>query len=165
MEGAVIMQGLFLSTMQKGLLSRGAIPTTSAGPKQPIPVQQNKPHPDKETKCCENHLTPKESHVSESSNESLKCDSSAAPVFTADSTSAHMDTWCQITSDRNILTAVSGYKMEFGPALPTQFSAPRLTNLSESQAISMDLQIAKLLDKGIIVKSVHEPAHFKCLSA
>ena len=44
------------------------------------PVQHNKPDPDKETKCCEDHLTPKKSRVSELSNESLKCDSSAAPV-------------------------------------------------------------------------------------
>ena len=71
-----------------------------------------------------------------------------------------MDTWCQITSDRNILTAVSGYKIEFGPALLTQFSAPMPTNLPKIQAISMDLQIAKFLEKGIIVKSAHEPDEF-----
>ena len=145
MEGAVIMQGLFYPP---------------AGPKQRIPIQQNKPNPDKETKCYEVHLTPAESRVSELSNESLKGDSCAALVFTAGSTSAHMDTWCQITSDRNILTAVSGYKIEFGPALPTQFRAPRPTNVSKIQAIGMDLQIAKFLEKGVIVKSAHEPDEF-----
>ena len=112
MDGAVIMQGLFY-------LPEGVAITTSAGPKQPIPVQQNRPNPDKETKCGEDHLTPEESHVSELPNESLKCDSSAAPIFTVGSTSAHMDTCCQITSDKNILTSVSGYKIEYGPSVWT----------------------------------------------
>ncbi|XP_068677273.1 uncharacterized protein [Montipora foliosa] len=59
MEGAVIMQGLFYPP--DGVAITGLIPTTSAGPKQRIHVQKNKPNPDKETKCCEVYLTPAES--------------------------------------------------------------------------------------------------------
>lgn len=43
--------------------------------------------------------------------ESLKCDSSETPAFLAGSTRTCMSNWRQITSDRSILTAVSGFKL------------------------------------------------------
>ena len=81
-------------------------------------------------------------------------------AFFAGSTGAHMEKWRTIASDKRILTAVFGFKIEFGSVLPIHFGAPRSTNMSELQTVSMDLRIEKFLEKRIITESAHEPDEF-----
>ena len=67
-----------------------------------------------------------------------------------------MSTWQSLTRDPNILSIVSGYKLEFVNNVPLQWTAPQPINFSEDEAVAVDKTVTSLLGKGVIKTSKHE---------
>jgi hypothetical protein len=80
-------------------------------------------------------------------------------TFIAGNIKNYIDQWKRLTSDRAILTAVCGYKIDLF-INPIQFRVPRPLKCSTLEANNIDLQIASFLQKSVIVKSSHEPDQF-----
>ena len=68
--------------------------------------------------------------------------------------------WEKLTSDRSILEAVNGYKLEFlaGPII--QKFIPFPIKMSEQEKVAVNLEINKLLKKGVIIECEHENDEF-----
>ena len=111
----------------KGAAITGAVPTPASRQKQPSLTQPTQSDSDQEGRSSKDHLMPDQTHVSGVSyeTESLSVIHLKHLNFFAGSTRTRMFNWRQITSDKNILTAVSGLKIEFGSVLPVQFGTPR----------------------------------------
>ena len=75
--------------------------------------------------------------------------------FQAGRLSAFSDSWKTITHDKNILSTVKGLSIEFID-LPKQTFIPREYKHTEEELSYLDLEIEKLLKKGIIEKAVWE---------
>ena len=67
--------------------------------------------------------------------------------------------WRKITSDSEVLQTVYWEKIEFNN-VPHQVKAPKENSFSKTEQLVVEQEIRKLLLKGIIVKSVHEPDEF-----
>ena len=67
--------------------------------------------------------------------------------------------WQQLTSDENILDIVRGYRIEF---LETGFQdqEPKTICFSPTETSVVQSEVAKLLNKGVIVLSEDEPGQF-----
>ena len=69
-----------------------------------------------------------------------------------------MHNWRHLTKDRNIIDIVTGVKLEFTEK-PVQKQAPcQIFNGKESALVQTE--VTKLLDKGVLVGSSHEPDEF-----
>jgi hypothetical protein len=80
-------------------------------------------------------------------------------IFIAGNIKNYLEQWRRLTSDHAILTTVGGYKIDL-LINPTQFRVPRPLKCSILEANNIDLQIASFLNRGIIVRSAHEPDEF-----
>ncbi len=70
-----------------------------------------------------------------------------------------VDRWRQLTSDPVILSYIMGVKIEFIDTKPSQAVAKtRLFNIAEKDII--ENEIKKLLVKGVVIPSTHEPGEF-----
>jgi hypothetical protein len=70
-----------------------------------------------------------------------------------------VDRWRQLTSDPVILNYVMGVNIEFNDQHPSQYAAKvRHFNMSETAIIGNEIN--KLLSKGVIIPSIHEPGEF-----
>lgn len=65
-----------------------------------------------------------------------------------------LENWKQITSDRSILQAISGFKIQFDEEVSSYKVHP--INFNQSERIIMQEQIEKLITKGVITTSQHE---------
>jgi len=68
--------------------------------------------------------------------------------------------WAEITSDPNILEMVTGLNLEFESGLPNQNSVPFPIKMNPNEKLAIDLEIQKLLGKGVIEESWHEEGEF-----
>ena len=69
--------------------------------------------------------------------------------------------WETITSDKYILQAVKGYKIEFIDNVgPRQTHLPREIGLNAQECDIVDQEIDKLLNKGVVIESQHENGEF-----
>ena len=68
--------------------------------------------------------------------------------------------WEKITSDETILQAISGYKLEFENGPPEQGNLPFPYRLTENERNAVDLEIEKLITKGVISESQYEKGQF-----
>ena len=78
--------------------------------------------------------------------------------FKAGNVKQYLHNWKQLTKDRNIIDIVTGVKLEFSEK-PVYKHAPCQTFNGKEAALVRD-EVAKLLDKGVIVGSSHEPDEF-----
>jgi hypothetical protein len=70
-----------------------------------------------------------------------------------------VDRWRQLTSDPVILSYIMGVKIEFIDTKPSQAVAKtRFFNIAEKDII--ENEIKKLLVKGVVIPSTHEPGEF-----
>ena len=82
-----------------------------------------------------------------------------AQMFTAGSIAAYSHIWQDLTSDPEVLETVTGQKIEFDTWLK-QLKPLMQLKLSNIQSVSIDLEIAQLLQKGIIQPCYHEAREF-----
>ena len=69
--------------------------------------------------------------------------------------------WETITSDKYILQAVKGYKIEFIDNVePRQTHLPREIGFNAQECDIVDQEIDKLLSKGVVIESQHENGEF-----
>ena len=80
-------------------------------------------------------------------------------TFKAGSLAAYSHKWHELTSDPEILETVTGQHIEFD-TVPMQGKPLMQTKLSDIQTVSVDLEIAQLLKKGVIQPSKHEAGEF-----
>ena len=66
----------------------------------------------------------------------------------------HFDDWCQITRDPWVLPCVQGYRLEFETA-SHQVSWPTAPNFTVAQALAIDHEVTKLLEKGEITQTLY----------
>jgi len=71
----------------------------------------------------------------------------------------HLGEWGKLTNDPTILSAVSGYKIEFY-SIPVQTEEPRQSRFSAKKSVALHQELDKLLDKGVIERSEHEAGEF-----
>ena len=71
----------------------------------------------------------------------------------------HLDKWKLLTSDSEILSIVSGQCIEF-ETKPYQLHPPSLKHFNSLECEVIDSEIVKLLNKGVIKLSRHEPAEY-----
>lgn len=64
----------------------------------------------------------------------------------------HFDRWKELTSDRNILKTVLGYKLDLLQC-PMQAKLPHQIRFSPEEVIVVDTEIQKLLDKNVIERA------------
>lgn len=82
-----------------------------------------------------------------------------AQMFTAVSIAAYSQIWQDLTSDPEVLETVTGQKIEFDTWLK-QLKPLMQPKLSDIQSVSIDLEIAQLLQKGVIQPCYHEAREF-----
>ena len=82
-----------------------------------------------------------------------------AQTFKAGSLAAYSHIWHELTSDPEILETVTGQFIELDtvPLQGKPFTQPKLSDI---QTESVDLEIAKLLKKGVLQPSEHEAGEF-----
>ena len=75
---------------------------------------------------------------------------------------AHVNNWAKLTSDRSILDAVTGYKIEFLPECypPIQNKPVFQHKMSIVETNVIDSEISKLYQKGVIEQSHHERGQY-----
>ena len=71
----------------------------------------------------------------------------------------HWDQWKQITSDSEILKIVQGLEWDFITE-PTQSHMPNQHNFSDVEKMAIDSEIQNLLNKNVIVETMHEKGEF-----
>ena len=74
---------------------------------------------------------------------------SALKHFTAGSLKLHLNFWKTLTSDSWVLQTIQGCVVEFD-GVPVQQQAPAEINFSESEMHTIDMELAKLVTKGVI---------------
>ena len=82
-----------------------------------------------------------------------------AQTFQAGSLAAYSHIWHELTSDPEILETVTGQFIELD-TVPMQGKPLMQTKLSDIQTESVELEITKLLKKGVIQPSEHEAGEF-----
>ena len=117
---------------------------------------------------CQTKVDPVSTHVSNKPNigtckflstKTEKNDNNGSKTFIACNIKNFIDHWRTLTSDHTILTAVSGYKIDF-LIRPTQIRVPRPFKCSIMEASNITSQITIFLEKGITIESSHEPDQF-----
>ena len=69
--------------------------------------------------------------------------------------------WQSITSDRSILDMVSGLHLDFiDGQTPVQYKPPRPLPFSAKERAIIDLEIDKLIQKGVVEEAGHSPGEF-----
>lgn len=69
--------------------------------------------------------------------------------------------WQYLTEDRKILQTVRGLKLNFiGGVWPWQITSPLQVTFNLEEAKAVDMEICRLLEKGVIVHSVHSRGEF-----
>ena len=71
----------------------------------------------------------------------------------------HLEQWGKLTSDPHILNIVRGCKIEFDQP-PYQWQPPSQPQFSPNKAETVDNEIAKLVLKGVLIKSSHEQGEY-----
>ena len=71
----------------------------------------------------------------------------------------HLVNWGKLTTDPHILNMVKGCKIEFDQP-PCQWKPPCQHQFSPKEAATMENEIAKLVLKGVLIKSSHEQGEF-----
>ena len=79
--------------------------------------------------------------------------------FRAGGISLCFDTWQKITSNFKILSIVKGLKLDFFRK-PVQYKLPHEIQFSQKEANLVDIELQKLLSKGIITRSKIRPGDF-----
>ena len=79
--------------------------------------------------------------------------------FRAGGVSLCFDKWKEITSNYKILSTVKGLKLDFFKK-PVQYKLPHEIKFSEKEAILVDLELQKLLSKGVITRTHINPGDF-----
>ena len=82
-----------------------------------------------------------------------------ADCFKAGQLTHKLCAWRKITLDSEVLQTVCGDEIEF-INLPHQIKIPKENKLSKAEQLVVEQEIKKLLSKGIIVTSAHEPDEF-----
>ena len=90
----------------------------------------------------------------------LNVDNTIATECIAGRLKSFYTNWEQITSDPYILSAISGYKLEFEIAPPIQTWIPRPFKLNQCEMHAIDIEIQRLIDKGVIEFVDHEVGEF-----
>ena len=70
-----------------------------------------------------------------------------------------MGYWESLTNDTQILSAVSGYRLDF-ITFPVQFKKPKPIPLSSVETENLNIQVENFLQKGIITQSHPEQGEF-----
>ena len=83
-----------------------------------------------------------------------------AMPFKAGRIHSFINEWEAITSDPNILAIVRGCKIEFKGAPPYQLKTPKPLKVTCQEIEFIDMEINRLLDKGVIVPSQHEEGEY-----
>ena len=81
------------------------------------------------------------------------------PTFKAGRVSECVDEWAKITSDRFILNDIRNFKLQF-TSPPTQIRPLPELRFSPAEKAFIHSEIASLLEKGVLEKSVHTPGEF-----
>ena len=71
----------------------------------------------------------------------------------------HFDNWYQISRAPWVLQCVQGYRLEFEMA-PHQVSWPTAPNFTAAQALAIDHEVSKLLEKGGFTQTHHTQGEF-----
>lgn len=71
----------------------------------------------------------------------------------------HINEWQKLTSDKNILNTITGYKIDF-MSPPEQTIAPKQSKLNAIEEQALDALIKELLDKQVIRECKHERGEF-----
>ena len=82
-----------------------------------------------------------------------------ADCFKAGQLTHKLCAWRKITSDSEVLQTVCGEEIEF-INLPHQINIPRENKFSKAERLVVEQGIKKLLSKGVIATSAHEPDEF-----
>ena len=88
-----------------------------------------------------------------------KGDTATNNTFIAGNVKNYIDAWHMLTSDSSILTAITGYKIDFF-IQPAQLRVPTGPRCSSVEATNISLQIEKFLKRGIIIETSYEPSQF-----
>ena len=67
--------------------------------------------------------------------------------------------WQKITSDSTVLDMVKGCTLEFA-TFPHHTYQPKETRFSSRECLAIEVELQRLLDKGIIIPSEHETCEF-----
>ena len=79
--------------------------------------------------------------------------------FEGGQVSKHIAAWKNLTSDKNILQTVRGEVIDFSKAPPSQHFAANATLTTEEKSF-VNSEIKKLLNKKVIVETIHERKEF-----
>ena len=71
----------------------------------------------------------------------------------------HLAQWGKLTSDPHILNIVRGCKIEFDQP-PCQWQPPSHPQFSSNEAETVDKEVAKVVLKGVLIKSSHEQGEY-----
>ena len=71
----------------------------------------------------------------------------------------HLDNWCQITRDPWVLQCVHGYRFDFETA-PHLVSRPTALNFTAAQALAINHEVSKMLEKGAVTQNPHSVQYF-----
>ena len=71
----------------------------------------------------------------------------------------YLDQWKALTSDHEILQIVQGLKLDFS-TVPFQEFIPKQIDFNAQEICVVNLEINKLLEKGVIVESMYEYGQF-----
>lgn len=69
--------------------------------------------------------------------------------------------WMTLTNDNSILQAVSGLRLSFAEGkIPLQSRVPHQHLFNQGETVAIDTEIARLVDKGVLIESVPEAGQF-----
>lgn len=71
----------------------------------------------------------------------------------------HFDNWCQITRDPWVLKCVHGYHLDFETA-PHLVSRSTALNFTAAQALAINHEVSKMLEKGAVTQNPHSVQYF-----
>ena len=77
--------------------------------------------------------------------------------FRAGNVRAYLPAWKSLTSDNEILTTVSGLKIDIPEDTPTNITRSFQHNFNVKENLFISNEFVKLLAKGVIVENQHEP--------
>jgi hypothetical protein len=105
------------------------------------------------------HNTDTDSQVSVKYNNESKYIKSDQAIWQAGQLAYHKTAWKQITSDPWITQTIMGVNIEF-TSTPFQAVVPCENAFSKAESEAIDLEVYKLLKKGVISQTLHEPGEF-----
>ena len=79
--------------------------------------------------------------------------------FIGGKTRLHFNKWSEMTSDKGILESVTGVCIDFEEKVD-QERLPTMLTFREDEKEKMQLQIDKMIEKGIVELAEHEPGEF-----